>query len=730
MTRTLVKRLNSVIPSIIHNSQKAVPGRHINQNIHIVQDLIDLINKNEEKAAFLFFDQEKAFDRMSHKFIIKTLKTFGFGEKFINWVKILCNGTKSFVKVNGFETEEFDIERGLRQGCSLSALLYVVVAEVLGTEIRSNRKIQGYKYGDQKFKSSQYADDLQMCITNLDSLTEIFRVFIKYELATNAKINKSKTEALWVGTWKNRTDSPFNLNWRSDFVKFLGVYVGNKTTNDQRIALANLNFGEIEAKMANKLAFWKGLGLSLKGKVRVVNMFVLSMLFYRLEVVDITKPSRSAIERKIKSFIWNDRIAGRVEPNILALEYEQGGLQLYDIDLRIKTMRIKWLEKLTRIDEKEIERYLVDRLIGEYRGISGLRILNHDIELNKFPRLNFFYRNALKIWRSMNISFEGSSINAVKDELIYYNKLLVNNNNETFKFFSLANNQPYIPKYIRDLPITCPITSISIPHRAKIAALNMAFWKMQTEKVGKFPSNCYSIADNNMIKKLEDITFKEMYRILVDNRRVNKIWEPKWNRYLRYYTLDIDEREWAQVWNNAHNSLFPFEIQSTIWTMLHLNFYCGYKEKLFNYGDGKCKLCGEIEEGSNHIVTECEVLKACINDYQIILSALHEEIITRDELAFGLVGNPVGVLSPKMKLRNFLTFIIRHVIFKKRYKDFGGKEIAKIALREIIKAKIKNELIDKWVLHRSKGTQEDFVSKYLIENMLGYVENGNLIINL
>ena len=76
----------------------------------------------------------------------------------------------------------------------------------------------------------------------------------------------------------------------------------------------------------------------------------------------------------------------------------------------------------------------------------------------------------------------------------------------------------------------------------------------------------------------------------------------------------------------------------------------------------------------------------------------------------------MGVLSPKMKLRNFLTFIIRHVIFKKRYKDFGGKEIAKIALREIIKAKIKNELIDKWVLHRSKGTQEDFDSKY-IENM-------------
>ena len=88
VTRALSKRLKTILPSIIHNSQKAVPGRHISDNIHIVQDLIDLINKNEEKAALLFFDQEKAFDRMSHKFIIKTLKnsaletTSQIGSKF------------------------------------------------------------------------------------------------------------------------------------------------------------------------------------------------------------------------------------------------------------------------------------------------------------------------------------------------------------------------------------------------------------------------------------------------------------------------------------------------------------------------------------------------------------------------------------------------------------------------------------------------------------------------
>ena len=727
LTRTLAKRLANILPSLIHKSQRAVPGRQIRENIHIVQDLIDLINKNDEEAAFLFFDQEKAFDRMSHKFIIKTLTKFGFGDKFIKWVKILCNDTKSFVKVNGFETTEFDIERGLRQGCALSALLYVLVAEVLGINLRTNRKIKGYKYGNQEYKSSQYADDLIMCITDVSSIKEVFEVFGKYERATNSKLNRSKTEALWVGKWKNRTDTPYNLKWNKYYSKCLGVFVGNKLNNEQRLALANRNFAEIEAKINNKLAFWKGLGLSTKAKVRVVNMFALSKLFYRLEHVDIPNCVKTEIEKKIKGFIWNDKKAGRVEPNALSLGYEKGGLQLYDIDLRIKAMRIKWLDNLIKLDDKEIERHIVDKLIGDHRGISGLKILDHDIELTKFPNINYFYRNAIKIWRSMNILFEGSNINSIKNEIIYHNTLLLDNNNVTFKFFSLANTQRYIPKYIRDLPVTTSNTSISRPHREKIAAINRAFWVMRNQKLGKFAYNCYAITIGDTNKNLEEIPFKELYNIMIERKDVNKIWEPKWNRLLRYYTLDIDVAEWEQIWNNVHDNIISYDIQSTIWNMLHLNFYCGYKEKMFNYGDGKCKLCGVIEEGSHHIILECAVMKACLNDHQNILLKLHNELLCKDEMAFGLVGNPIGRISGKIKLRNFLTFIIRHVVFKNRYIDFGGILNAHMILKTKILDKIKTELLNKWIAYRNNAAIEGFANKYLIENILGHLENDKLV---
>ena len=570
-----------------------------------------------------------------------------------------------------------------------------------------------------------------MCITELDnSLKEIFEVFGIYERATNSKLNRTKTEGLWAGRWRSRTDTPYNINWRNDYSKCLGVFVGNKINNEQRLAIATRNFAEIEAKINNKLAFWKGLGLSTKEKVRVTNMFSLSKLWYRLEHVDIPNGIKVEIEKKVKDFIWNDKKAGRVEANALSLSYEKGGLQLHDIDLRIKALRIKWLDRLAKTETTEIERFIVDKLIGEYRSIKGLKILNHDIELTKFPNITHFYRNAIKFWRSLNIRFEGANIISVKDEIIYHNKLLTDQNDATFKFFSAANTQRYIPIYIKDLPVTHPPTTIARPHREKIAGINRAFWVMRNQKLGNFENNCFTITIGDTDKVLDEISLKEFYKVMIERKEVNKIWEPKWNVILRFYTLDIDVAEWTQIWSNVHDNITSYDIQSTIWIMLHLNFYCGYKEKLFNYGDGKCKLCGDMEEGSHHIILECAVMKACLNDHVITLLRLHNEVLSRDEMAFGLVGDPIGRVDGKMRLRNFITFIIRHVVFKNRYVDFGGRRIAHATLKVKIIGRIKKELLNKWVIYKNNGTVESFKNIYLIENILGQVENNELVIAL
>ena len=733
ISRALALRLSKVIISIVHICQKALPGRQITDNIHLVQDLINHINKNNECAAFIFYDQEKAFDRMSHNFIIKTLKSFGFGEKYIGWVKILLNDIKSFVKVNGFETFEFDIQRGVRQGCPLSALLYALTSEVLAIELRKNRNIKGYIFNGQEFKLCQYADDLMTAITDIASLGEIFDVLRKFELATNAKLNKTKTEALWVGGWRNRLDTPYGIKWKNDYVNFLGVYVGNMTTRTEREIISNINFDEIGDKIEKKIAFWKKSGISVKGKIRIINTFILHKVFYRLECVDMLRDRKTSLERKIRGLIWEDRKVCRVNFNVLFLSYEKGGLQLFDIETRCNAMRIKWVAKLLKKDNKCIERYVVDNLIGGYRGINGLKILNHDIQLNYFRNIDPFYKKCIKIWRSAGINFLAANIRTLRNEIIYRNNLLVDNENNSFPFFSSGNNQSVLPRYFKDLPVTHRLTSLSYSNRETIRKLNRSFWNLSNTLIlnqGPFRENCHTYTIDDRISKIEETTFKDIYNCLINAKELDRPWETKWNALLRYYTLDLDEAGWKSIWVNIHDNLIPYDIQSTIWSILHLNFYCGYKEKLFGYGDGKCKLCGEFEEGSYHIAINCVVLERLLYNFITPLRNLNGTNISKDEMAFGMAGVLLEPLGQNEKLRNLVTFTIRTIVFKNRYKDFGGLENAIIVLNSKIKCKMRQIFHDYWIYYKHKGEIQAFQNKYLIYGIFGSIDNGALCLTI
>ena len=345
ITKALAKRLSKVLNKLVHPNQTCVPGRHIEENIHIVQNLIDHVNNVDGKMALISIDQEKAFDRMSHKFIIKAFKKMNFGNNFISWIKTIINDTKSFVKINGYETFEFPIERGVRQGCPLSALIYTLTAEVLAENIRKNKKIVGYKYkmknlNHLEHKLVQYADDTNVCISTIESIKELFLMLNDYEKATNAKINNEKTEALWVGKWKIRNDTPLGLKWTNSHIKFLGIYIGNKVGANGTKFLSELNFTEQIEAIKNKMSYWRGKGISMIGRAKVLNIFILSRLWYRTQVISPTQEHLEKINKLIRDFFWENKKGGRIRQGILNLSFEKGGIQLVDINIKIKTQRI------------------------------------------------------------------------------------------------------------------------------------------------------------------------------------------------------------------------------------------------------------------------------------------------------------------------------------------------------------------------------------------------------
>ena len=169
--RVLAGRLLKVIHVVVSMDQTCgVPGRLIGENVALLRDIVNYATFSNVPAAVLSLHQEKAFDRVDCSFMLATLSNMGFGPSFLHWVRLFYTGVQSCVNVNGYLSPFSFLSLGVPQGCPLSPLLYVLVSEVLGVNIRYNPLITGLSIpGSQAplSPSSQYADDTSLIVNSL-----------------------------------------------------------------------------------------------------------------------------------------------------------------------------------------------------------------------------------------------------------------------------------------------------------------------------------------------------------------------------------------------------------------------------------------------------------------------------------------------------------------------------------------------------------------------------------
>ena len=85
-------------------------------------------------------DAERAFDKIQHPFMIKTLQKAGIEGTYLNIIKAICDKPTANVILNGEKLKAFPLKSGTRQGCPLSPLLFNIVLEFLATAIRTERE--------------------------------------------------------------------------------------------------------------------------------------------------------------------------------------------------------------------------------------------------------------------------------------------------------------------------------------------------------------------------------------------------------------------------------------------------------------------------------------------------------------------------------------------------------------------------------------------------------------
>ena len=103
--------------------------------------MIDNINKLKNKNhTIISINAEKAFDKIQHPFMIKTLQKLGIEGTYLNITKALYDKTTASIILNDEKLKASPLRSGIRQGCPLSSLLFNIVLEVLGTRIRKEKK--------------------------------------------------------------------------------------------------------------------------------------------------------------------------------------------------------------------------------------------------------------------------------------------------------------------------------------------------------------------------------------------------------------------------------------------------------------------------------------------------------------------------------------------------------------------------------------------------------------
>ena len=95
---------------------------------------------------------EKAFDKIQHPFMIKTLQKVSTKGTYLNIIKAIYDKSIASIILNGEKLKAFSLRSGTRQGCPLLPLLFNIVLEVLARATRQEKQIKGIQIGKEKVK--------------------------------------------------------------------------------------------------------------------------------------------------------------------------------------------------------------------------------------------------------------------------------------------------------------------------------------------------------------------------------------------------------------------------------------------------------------------------------------------------------------------------------------------------------------------------------------------------
>ncbi|KAK7921963.1 hypothetical protein WMY93_008865 [Mugilogobius chulae] len=336
-SRVLERRLRPIVEPRIQEEQCGFRlGRGTLDQLYTLHRVLEGSWEFAQPVHMCFVDLEKAFDRVPRGVLWEVLREYGVRGPLLRAVRSLYDWSRSCVRIAGSKSDLFPVHVGLRQGCPLSPVLFIVFMDRIS---RRSQGPEGVRFGDHRISSLLFADDVVLMAPSNQDLQHALGRFAAECEAAGMKISSSKSEAMVLD--RKKVPCPLQVGGESlpqvEEFKYLGVLFtseGRMEQIDRRIGAASAVMQSLYRTVVVKKE------LSRKAKLSIY----VPTLTYGHELWVMTERTRSRIQAVEMSFLR--RVAGRSLRDRVRSSVTREELRVEPLLLHIERGQLRWLGHL------------------------------------------------------------------------------------------------------------------------------------------------------------------------------------------------------------------------------------------------------------------------------------------------------------------------------------------------------------------------------------------------